>query len=196
MTAIVSPPASSTSRRWVRWLATGMRQTVADLRRHWVITGAVALIWSLAMVRVFVYSMPLVPVLFNVTGSLPYHVAVVDYTASNWHRGDLVVFEFDGEAGFRDYPGLRRQPFFKRVAGVAGDEVRVDGRNVFVNGTFVGIAKPRTFDRRPLEPIAPGVIPPGQLYVQGSSPDSFDSRYRSSGLVAVSQVKARVIPLL
>ena len=48
----------------------------------------------------------------------------------------------------------------------------------------------------PLEPIVPTVIPAGHLYVQGSSADSFDSRYRSSGLVSAADVVARVRPLL
>jgi conjugal transfer pilin signal peptidase TrbI len=39
------------------------------------------------------------------------------------------------------------------------------------------------------------VIPPGSYYVQGSSPDSFDSRYRSSGLVRAEQVIGLVRPL-
>ena len=67
---------------------------------------------------------------------------------------------------------------------------------VFVNGEPVGLAKTHTFDRRPLEPIDPTVIPAGHLYVQGTSPDSFDSRYSLAGLVRVQDVKSRVIPLL
>ena len=77
--------------------------------------------------------------------------------------------------------------------GVVGT---VDGRDVFINGLHVGRAKTHTFDRRPLDPIAPTVIPPGHVYVQGSSADSFDSRYRSSVLVSTADVVARVRPLL
>ena len=39
-------------------------------------------------------------------------------------------------------------------------------------------------------------IPAGHLYVQGTSIDSFDSRYSLSGLVRVQDVKAKVIPIL
>ncbi len=56
--------------------------------------------------------------------------------------------------------------------------------NIFVPGSA-------SFD-----PIAPTVIPAGHLYVQGTSPDSFDSRYSLSGLVRVQDVRSRVIPLL
>ena len=64
-----------------------------------------------------------------------------------------------------------------------------------INGEPVGIAKTHAFDRRSLDPIAAGVIPPGHLYVQGLSPDSFDSRYRQSGLVRVEQVIGVVDPI-
>lgn len=59
------------------------------------------------------------------------------------------------------YPGLRGQPFFKQVIGMAGDEVTVDGRDVYVNGQLVGPAKARTFDGRPLAPIHSAAIPEG-----------------------------------
>jgi conjugal transfer pilin signal peptidase TrbI len=39
------------------------------------------------------------------------------------------------------------------------------------------------------------VIPPGHYYVQGTSADSFDSRYRASGLVRAEQVLGTVVPL-
>ena len=44
-------------------------------------------------------------------------------------------------------------------------------------------------------PIAETVSPPGFYYVQGMHPNSFDSRYRASGLVRASQVIGKVIPL-
>ena len=76
-----------------------------------------------------------------------------------------------------------------------GDTVTVSGRTVAINGQVVGTAKTHAFDRRPLDPIAPTVIPPGHYYVQGTSADSFDSRYRASGLVRAEQVLGTVVPL-
>ena len=100
-------------------------------------------------------------------------------------RGDLIVFRFEGgEIG----PYLKGQWFFKRVVGLPGDTVQVEGQNVFVNATPVGFAKPRTRTGEPLEPIAPGPIPPGRYYVQGTHPDSFDSRYRVNGLIRTEQI--------
>ena len=182
--------------RLLAWLGVGARTVIADARRHWLVFVAFGAIWALALTRVFIHHTPILPVLFNWTASLPYRIVVVDHGPMPLARGDLIVYAFDGEAAERDYPGLKRQPFFKRIVGVAGDVVTVDGRDVFINGLHVGRAKTHTFDRRPLEPISPTVIPPGHVYVQGSSADSFDSRYRSSGLVRTADIVARVRPLL
>lgn len=181
--------------RLLGWWVSGLRLLVTDLRRRWYLFAAVLAIWVLAVVRLFVHHTPVLPLLFNWTPSIPYHVVWVDYRDRTLARGDLVVYGFAGQAAERDFPGLRQQPFFKRIAGVAGDVVTVRDRDVFVNGSPVGRAKTHTFDRRPLEPIADTVIPSGFLYVQGTSPDSFDSRYRTSGLVSERDVIARVQPL-
>lgn len=177
------------------WWAGGARSLGRDARRRWWLYGIFAAVWCLALLRLFVLHVPVLPVMFNWTPSLPHSVVYVDYWHGPLQRGDLVVYRFAGEAGQRDYPGLKDQAFFKRVAGMPGDRVTVVGRDVFVNGVAVGHAKTHAFDRRPLQPIAPIVIPPGFLYVQGTSPDSFDSRYRSSGLVAVRDVRATVHPI-
>ena len=116
------------------------------------------------------------------------------YGIAKVRRGDYIVFAFAGEAQ-ASYPGLRAQPFFKQVRGLPGDVVTVEGRAVAVNGEVVGLAKTHAFDKRPLEPMAATVIPPGHYYVQGTGHDSFDSRYRSSGLVRADQVIATVVPL-
>lgn len=180
----------------LQWWLGGVRRLGADLKRRWYLYAALAAVWTLALLRLLVYPTPLVPVLFNWTPSLPYHLAWLDYGSAAIGRGDFIVYRFSGEAARKDYPGLKGQPFFKRVAGVAGDVVTVRGREVFVNAAHVGRAKPVTFDRRPLDPIDATVIPPGKVYVQGTSPDSFDSRYRSSGLVDLHDVVGKVRPLL
>ena len=164
-------------------------------RAHWVLYTLAFSIWGLAFARLFIDPTPHLPILFNWTPSVPYHVALVQYqNRQPLKRGDFVVYAFDGEAQ-HIYPGLRAQPFFKQISGVSGDRVTVVGRQVFVNDKSVGIAKAATFDRHPLDPIAETVIPPGHYYVQGTHPDSFDSRYRTSGLVRAEQVIGKVTPL-
>jgi conjugal transfer pilin signal peptidase TrbI len=165
-----------------------------DLRRLWYVVLPVFAIWILAYLRLFVDPTPRIPVLFNWTPSLPCRVAWLMPAPSQLQHGDYVVFAFDGEAQAY-YPGLRGQPFFKIVRGLPGDVVSVIGRAVFVNDEAVGFAKTHAHDKRRLEPIASTVIPAGHYYVQGTSPDSFDSRYRESGLVRADQLIGTVIPL-
>lgn len=164
------------------------------MRRRWYLYGPVVAVWGFAYARLFVDPTPRVPVLFNWTPSLPYRVALLQYGPHALQRGDYIVFAFAGDAQ-ADYPGLRGQPFFKIVRGLPGDMVTVSGRTVAVNGQVVGVAKTHTFDRRPLDPIAPTVIPPDHYYVLGTSADSFDSRYRASGLVRAGQILGTVVPL-
>jgi conjugal transfer pilin signal peptidase TrbI len=107
-------------------------------------------------------------------------------------RGDYVVYRVAG----RDFDAhFEGQWLFKRVAGVAGDRVTVAGRDVFVNGEHAGFARFRTESGIPLEPVEPTVIPGGQFYVKGTHAQSFDSRYRASGLVRAEQIVGRAIVL-
>jgi conjugal transfer pilin signal peptidase TrbI len=177
------------------WLGHGMRLIAHDMRRRWSLFAVVAVIWVLALVRLFVHHVPMLPLLFNWTDSMPYHVAVVRYGSGSYAKGDLIVYSFAGAEAAR-LPGLAGQPLFKQIAGVAGDVISLQGRDVFLNGAYVGSAKAHTFDHRPLAPIEPGRIPEGFFYVRGMSPDSFDSRYASSGLVPRGAVRAKVIPIL
>ena len=168
---------------------------LGHIRRRWYLYLPIAAIWVLALVRVFIDPTPRIPILFNWSASLPYRVALVRYGSSDLARGDHVVYAFDGQA-IGTHPGLRGQPFFKRIAGVPGDVVSVTGRVVAINGQVIGSAKTQTFDRKPLDPISGTVIPSAHYFVQGVGPDSFDSRYRQSGLVRAEQIVAIVVPLL
>lgn len=170
-------------------------QLLWAIRADWPCYLMLAAVWLLASIRVLLDPTPRLPLLFNVTPSLPYLVAAVHYGARGVSRGDYVIFSFQGE-GVRHFPGLRGQPFFKRVAGVAGDRVHVLGRRVFVNGVHAGLAKPfASVSHLALEPIAATVIPAGYFYMQGTGDDSFDSRYQLCGLVPEHDVLAVVRPL-
>ena len=138
------------------WWAGGARSLGRDVRRRWWLYGLIAAVWCLALLRLFVPHVPVLPVMFNWTPSLPYSVVYVDYWHGPPRRGDLVVYRFTGEAGQRDYPGLKDQAFFKRVAGVPGDSVTVVGRDVFVNGVAVGELDSRR--QRLIDPPGPGFV--------------------------------------
>lgn len=188
-------PQEAAWRRSWRWLMRQIARLLRNIKQHWMLYPPVFAIWGLAFARVFVDPTPHLPLLFNWTPSVPYRVALVHYgPAQPLDRGNFIIYAFNGGAQ-RLYPGLRHQPFFKQIAGLPGDSVTVTGREVFVNGKSVGIAKPYTFDRHPLDVIQAVEIPPGYYYVQGTHPDSFDSRYRASGLVRADQVLGKVTPL-
>jgi conjugal transfer pilin signal peptidase TrbI len=179
--------------RGLGWLIGGMKAMGRDGYRLWPVYALLGAIWILATVRVLADPTPRIPLLFNWTPSLPYRVAWLERSPGHLARGDLVVYAFQGEA-ISAYPGLARQPFFKRIAGVPGDRIEVAERTVFVAGQCVGFAKRHTFDGHQLSPIGESEIPPGHYYMRGTSPDSFDSRYGEAGLVAAEAVIGRVHP--
>lgn len=178
------------------WLFRGLRLMRGDLHRFFLAFVALTVIWLAASARLFFNTDVHLPIRFNWTPSLPHLVVWVQPSSAPLARGELVIYRFVGEGGNGDQRGLKDQTLFKQVAGLPGDVITVSDREVFVNGVSMGHAKPRTFDRKPLSPIAAGVIPEGMVYVRGTHPDSFDSRYSAAGLVPASAVLSRVKPLL
>lgn len=163
---------------WLARRGDDQRALWAHVRRRWYVYLPLALAWGFAQHYL----------LFNWTRSLPYSVVWLESTPT-FARGDLIVYRYDGA----ELMYLKRgQRFFKRIAGVPGDSVSVEDRRVLVNGADVGIAKRYTLDGHRLEPVAAGVIRPAYFYVQGTHEMSFDSRYRESGLVHVSQIIGKV----
>ena len=103
--------------------------------------------------------------------------------------GDRVLFE----------PGTALNapvPYLKTVRGVPGMTVAVaENGTVFLDGVAVGRAKTHALDGRPLEAIAPGVIPPGRYFLHADHPDSHDSRYAEIGFVPRSRILGRAVAL-
>ena len=164
---------------WLARRAADQRALWAHLRRRWYAYLPAALAWLVAQHYL----------LFNWTASLPYSVVWLHAQTTAFARGDLIVYRYHGE----ELMHLRKgQRFFKRVVGLPGDRVSVEDRRVLINGSDVGIAKQYTLDGHRLEPLSPGLIPPDYVYVQGTHEMSFDSRYRASGLVHVSQIIGKV----
>ncbi|TFW13388.1 conjugative transfer signal peptidase TraF [Massilia arenosa] len=164
------------------------------LRRPRVSTLVATISVAAVCWRLLVNHTPLTPLVFNISDSLPYRVGWLHRGCYSPARGDFVVYAFNGPA-VRMKPGLQGQPFFKKVAGVAGDIVQVSGQQVFINSAPVGVAKTHTHDGKALRPTNAGPIPDGFFYAQGMSADSFDSRYLESGLVPITNVIGRVTPL-
>ena len=87
-------------------------------------------------------------------------------------------------------------PYLKTVRGLQGAVVSVDAeRTVSVDGADLGRAKTHALDGRPLETVAPGVIPPGHYYLHADHPDSHDSRYAGIGLIPRERILGRAVAL-
>lgn len=108
------------------------------------------------------------------------------------HRGDLVMFcpplPVAREVVDRGYMRTRGPcpgnslTFLKLVAAVGGDVIAVDARGVSVNGRRAlpsSVALARDPSGRPMSTQPYGVrrVPAGSLWVYGTNPGSFDSRY-------------------
>ena len=178
--SVALSPVAGARHSWPRRIA-----EQRALWRHFACRGYV----YLPLLAVYLWALDHIGI--NWTPSLPYHLVYIEHQAAVG-RGDLVVFRFEGGELANHFKGQR---FFKRIAGVAGDEITLQGRNIFINGAPVGFARSRTLDGTTLEAIAPGVIPADRFYVQGTHEMSFDSRYRVNGLVRSDQIigKATVI---
>ena len=103
---------------------------------------------------------------------------------SNIVRGEYAYFHIPPNPYFAG-------DLVKRVVGIAGDEIRVEGSDVFVNGVLVGPAKPLTRKGLPLTKVEGGVVPNGFVFVAGDHIDSYDSRYQEFGFVSVTALQGR-----
>lgn len=153
-------------------------------RVWWGVCGTVG-----AVAVIAVASLPWVSYEVNMTHSLPGHVYVVVKGAMP-AKGDLVAYKWRGGATYP--PGAT---FIKQVAGVEGDVIEVKGRDVYVGGSFVGLAKTHSKAGVPLEPVVPSVLQKGELFAATPHPDSLDSRYKLSGPVQPFQILGRAYAL-
>ncbi len=92
--------------------------------------------------------------------------------------GDIVSFMADDRMAMGLFRGHR---LGKIVMAKAGDRVVSDARGVFINGTFIAARNPISLGKlkdRHLTPVdMDRVLEPGELFVMGTLPRSFDSRY-------------------
>lgn len=120
----------------------------------------------------------------------------VDRTMVPWsqpERGDIVVFRRnDNPATREDESG---HSFVKRVIGVEGDIVEIEGRQVLVNGEPLYEPYAEWGGYEQPVPLT-FLVPEGGLFVLGDNRgDSFDSRFWDDPFVATEQVvgKAAVV---
>lgn len=107
-------------------------------------------------------------------------------------RGKFVAFRHDGSAWGLPADAL----WVKKVAGLPGDEIRVDGvLGVHVAGRRVGALSTGSMRRGGLTANEHGRVPPGALFVVGGHSDSLDSRYAQFGFLLIENVVGEAIPV-
>ncbi|WP_395401124.1 hypothetical protein ACHMW6_25805 [Pseudoduganella sp. UC29_106] len=88
---------------------------LVHVRQRWYLYVPLTVIWALACLRMFVDPVPQLPLLFNVTPSLPYTVAIVQRRGERIERGDYVIYAFRG-AATAHFPASPGNPFLSRLA--------------------------------------------------------------------------------
>lgn len=126
---------------------------------------------------------------FNRTESLSFDLFVTDKWDKAVSKGDFVKFRLPPNKYFAQYH------WTKRIAGVPGDTITVKDRDVYINDVFVGHAKEQSASKTKYYPTLSGIIPPGYYYMQADHEDSYDSRYKSFGLIHESTFIGRDYPI-
>lgn len=101
-------------------------------------------------------------------------------------RGEVVVFNRLDDPGTVIHESARRM--VKRVIGLGGDTISIQGARVFLNG--IGLNEPYArWIRGGVQSQQTFVVPSGKTFLLGDNRDeSFDSRFWSDPFVAVDQI--------
>jgi len=104
-------------------------------------------------------------------------------------RGDVIVFI---------YPVDKSKDFIKRVIGLPGDTIRIEGKKIFINGKLYedghGFYRPSSRGGNPGNSpgFGPVTVPPDSYFVMGDNRDqSWDSR--SWGYVPEESIKGKAL---
>lgn len=123
----------------------------------------------------------------NVTNSLPGTLFLIHKKAP-FQKNDLIAYAWHQSQVY-----AKDSVFIKKVVGMPGDQVKVTGREVWVNDTYIGHALPRiTNNTTLLEVTRPGTIMANEYFVAAPHPRSLDSRYALSGNIKHSSVIGKV----
>jgi len=193
-----APRGEVTYGAWTEVL-NGDSAAVAFLRmlpRIFVIALALALIIQAFIVQSFyIPSSSMQPTLERddcvVVPKFAYGIRVpfFDSLAISWgapERGRVVVFHRDDDPTTEINEG--QVALVKRVIGVAGDEVSIEGHDVFVNGERIAEPYAR-WSNDTLHQKISFTVPSGRVFLLGDNRDaSYDSRFWNQPFVPLSKI--------
>ena len=152
-----------------------MKKRLLPWMRETVETIVIAFILAF-LIRTFVVQAFYIP-----SGSMEPNLQIGDrilaykflYGLKNVKRGDIIVFKF---------PLNPRKDFIKRVIGLPGDVIKVENKEIYVNGKQLSepyiIHRDKWNSGFPRDEYPPTPVPAGSLFMLGDNRDSSDdSRY-------------------
>lgn len=120
----------------------------------------------------------------NLTNSVPYTLFFTTKKEQP-EKGDYVTFYH------KNYP----KKLVKKVIGIEGDTVKIEGSQMSVCGEIVGdMIEVSQTGYRP-SPLREKAIPEGYFFVKGDHLQSFDSRYEEFGLLKKENVLEVLWPI-
>lgn len=157
----------------------------AKIQKRWISWGVLAVFASSLFWMSRYYALEI-----TITQSVPYHLF--------WLKKGVLPQKNEWVSFMAPQNGVypHKTVFTKQLVGVAGDVVRIKGREFFLNGKFMAFAKTHRTTGEPLALGPSGVIPSKHYFVHGPHQDSFDSRYQNMGWINENQILGTAVPLL
>lgn len=115
----------------------------------------------------------------NRSESLPINFVLVEKGKFPKKPEQIFVFKVRNNPHYK----MKEMNFIKLAVGFEGDQIEIRGREIYVAGKLIGIAKTNSLKGLPLKMISAGTIPPHKFFAYTPHTDSFDSRYQDLGLV-------------
>ena len=129
------------------------------------------------------------------SASLDHRVFLLRTVPKRIENGDYLVFRHRDLAQVRQGLNANRERMIKRVGCRPGEWLQVDAEQRFAcDGRLLGKALATDSQGRPLPRFTHnGPVPAGQLFLVGTHPRSYDSRY--FGFVAAREILHQALPL-